>query len=328
MTINKKILLIIGIVVVGVAIVIAAVIFLYLSNINSAIGTNDVKKIVEIEEGSSATEIAEKLEALGYIKSTWGFLLYVRLNDKILLAGPHLLSEDMSVIKIINTIAIEETTMKKITIPEGWRLEQIAQYLDEEGFADYQKFVELGEPHRGKLFPDTFFITKDNTEQELIDMMLQDYVKRTIGLSVTDADLSLAAIIEREAITDEERPKIAGVFKNRLKVGMMLEADPTVLYTNDSVKLLKLSTAEAKEYKYWQSVPFSRYDNLISPYNSYVSTGLPPTPICNPGLASIEAAVSLESHNYYYFFHSKSQDIYFSKTLEEHNQNKALYIGT
>ncbi len=328
MTINKKLLLIFGIILTGIAIAVAAVIFLYYSSINSAVGTDETKKIVEIEEGSSVTQIAEELEALGYIKSTWAFLLYVRLNDKILLAGPHLLSEDMSVIEMIDVISVEETLMKKITIPEGWRLEQIAAYLDDEGYVDYQKFVELGEPHRGKLFPDTFFITTENTEGELLQMMLDDYKTRVKNLNVTNNDLILASIIEREAITDEERPKIAGVFKNRLAIDMLLETDPTVLYANDTKELLSLSTVEALDYKYWQPVVFSKYEQLDSPYNTYLKDGLPPTPICNPGIKSIEAAINPESHSYFYFFHSKSQEIYFSKTLEEHNQNKAKYLGS
>ena len=328
MKLNKKVILIVGIVLAGVAIVIAAFIFSYFSNINSAIGYDQTKKIVDIEEGSSISEIAEKLNDLGYLESTWGFILYARLNDKILLAGPHLLSEDMSVVEIIDKIAVEETLMKKVTTLEGWRLEQIAKYLENEGFADYETFVNLGEPHRGKLFPDTFFITKENTGQELIEMMLKDFSERTEGLTVTDADLSLAAIVEREAITDKERPEIAGVFKNRLEIGMMLEADPTVLYVNDTKNIKSMSQNEILEYKFWQPVEFSRYDDLVSPYNSYTSTGLPPTPICNPGLKSIEAAIKPDNHDYLYFFHSQSQEIYFSKTLEEHNQNKALYIGS
>ena len=325
---KSKILILVAIVFAGVVIIIGAFIFSYISGINSAVGSDTTKKIVEVEEGSSATQIAEKLETLGYIDSTWAFLLYVRLNDKILLAGPHLLSEDMSVIEIIDKISVEETVMKKITIPEGWRLEQIAAYLSDEGFADYQKFVELGEPHRGKLFPDTFFITEDSTEQEIVDMMLEDYEKRIKGLNVSANDLILASIIEREAITDEERPKIAGVFTNRLAINMLLETDPTVLYANDSKELLSLGTAKALGYKYWQPVAFSKYKQLDSPYNTYLKAGLPPTPICNPGLQSIKAAVNPDSHNYYYFFHSKSQEIYFSKTLEEHNRNKALYIDS
>jgi len=328
MTINKKLLLIFGIILAGIAIAIVAVIFLYYSSINSAIGADETKKIVEIEEGSSVTQIAEELESLGYIKSTWAFLLYVRLNDKILLAGPHLISENMSVVEIIDTISVEETIIKKITIPEGWRIEQIAAYLDDEGYVDYQKFVELGEPYRGKLFPDTFYITTENTEGELLQMMLDDYKTRVKNLNVSKDDLMLASIIEREALTDEERAKIAGVFTNRLAINMLLETDPTILYANDTKELLSLSTVEALDYKYWQPVVFSKYKQLDSPYNTYLKAGLPPTPICNPGIKSIEAAVKPESHNYFYFFHSKSQEIYFSKTLEEHNQNKAMYLGS
>jgi UPF0755 protein len=133
----------------------------------------------------------------------------------------------------------------------------------------------------------------------------------------------LASIVEREAADDSERADIAGVFANRLKVGMKLEADPTVQYQKDSNNYPRIGLIS---YIFWQKLEIGDLRGIQGPFNTYLKSGLPPTPICNPSLKSIEAAVNPSRHDYYYFLHGSDGTIHFSKNEAEHNRKKAEYL--
>jgi UPF0755 protein len=301
------------------------VVFFYWQRMSKIASSNSEKTVFEIKEGESTLEIAEGLEEGGYIRSAWYFATLVRYRHLLLKSGVYLLSPNMKVNEIISKISSGETSLIKITIPEGWRTEQIAQYLEGNSNIKYQSFITAADGYAGKLFPDTFFITKETTAEEAVKMMYEDYTKRTNEIKVTDADLILASIVEREAKNDEERAAIAGVYINRLNIGMKLEADPTVIYGSDNIELAKLSSDSKKGYKFWESISSSEYKNTQNSYNTYVFKGLPPGPICNPGLASIKATINYQKHNYYYFFHDSDGDIHFSKTSTEHESAIAKY---
>lgn len=299
--------------------------FYYWQKISKIVSNNAEKTVFEIKEGESTLDIAERLEEDGYIRSAWYFATLAKYRHKILLPGAYLLSPNMKVSEIINKISSGETSLVKITIPEGYRAEQIAQYLDGKGSITYQSFITASEGYDGKLFPDTFYITAETTADDAVKLMYDDYLGRINGLEMSDDDIILASIVEREAKNDEERAAIAGVYKNRLNIDMKLEADPTVIYGSDSIELDKLSSDSKKEYKFWKSITASEYKNSQNPYNTYIFKGLPPGSICNPGLASMEAAENYQKHNYYYFFHDTDGDIHFSKTSAEHENAIAKY---
>jgi UPF0755 protein len=138
--------------------------------------------------------------------------------------------------------------------------------------------------------------------------------------------LIIASIVEREAIKDEERPLIAGIYKNRIARGMKLEADPTVQYGKDNIELINLTSEEKLEYKFWKPITLAEYQSVDSPYNTYLIPSLPPAPICNPGLKSIEGTINYQKHNYVYFLQHDGQ-IYPSETLKQHNQYRKDILG-
>jgi len=197
-----------------------------------------------------------------------------------------------------------------VTIPEGWRREQIAKVLDQAGVCSYADFMSASQGMEGYLFPDTYRFFHNTPASQVVATMTANFAKRTAGLNPTANQLILASIVEREAKYETERAPIAGVYTNRLKVGMVLEADPTVQYARDN--------QEASEnLSYWAPITQADYHTIQSPYNTYLHTGLPPGPIDNPGLPSIIAAINPEKNSYYYFF-QRNGNIYLSKTLAEH----------
>ena len=187
--------------------------------------------------------------------------------------------------------------------------------------SEYASETELEDtryPLEGYLFPDTYYIRKGMNEEELIDMMLRRFAQMFDGeirekaknLNLTPHQVcTLAAIVEKEAMIDEERPVIAAVFLNRIKYGMRLDADPTVLYTAGKT-----------------SGPIYKSDlELDSPFNTYIHTGLPPGPISNFGRACLDAIVNPAPVDYLYFVSKNDGTHAFSTTLHEHNENVARY---
>jgi len=293
--------------------------------VKSKAGADTTKEVFEVKEKTSTLEVAQNLETKQFVKSDWAFYIYAKLKEKTLKPGAYLLSQDMTTEQIVNKISDGKTAVRKATIPEGFRSEQIAQYLGNNNYAKYDDFVILAKDFEGQIFPDTYYITVDSGAKEILDMMLEDYKLRTADLKPTNDDLVLASIIEREAKNDTERTAIAGVYKNRLKIDMKLEADPTVLYAHDT-RLLSTGRFDVKTYDFWQPIVFSDYLKETSLFNTYTNKGLPPAPICNPGMKSIEAAMNPDASSYLYFFHDSSGKIYLSETVAEHDRKKALYL--
>lgn len=300
---------------------------------------NPQTKTINIPAGASSQKIGDILAGSGLIRSQLVFRIYSKyagLAGK-LQAGDYSLDTGMSVPEIIERISGGEVDTITYTIPEGFNLKQITDTLADKGLVDRTKFTELlargnfkydflqGLPQgenrlEGYLFPDTYRINKGTSEEEIIGIMLARFAREmtpefrqkaaAIGLTPHQA-VTLASIIEREAAKDEERPKVAAVFLNRIKKGMKLESCATVQYALGTNKTRLL-------YKDLQ---------ISSPYNTYKYTGLPPGPIAAPGRASLLAAVNPANVDYLFFVVSEDGQHAFSKTLAEHNRKKAQYIN-
>lgn len=253
--------------------------------------------------GTSRQQVAEQLEQAGLIRNTFAFYLYSKLTGGTLQPGIYELSASQSASTIAGMLAEGRIKQAKITLLEGWRAKDIEEYLvTEKGLKQMVGFSEAAEQYEGYLFPDTYQIKLDETIDELIALLRDNFKERTSKLSnVTPDAVIMASIVEREAASDADRPQIAAVYLNRLKIGMMLQADPTIQYAKGS----------------WAAITLADYTNVESSYNTYKVDGLPPGPICNPGLKSIEAVLSPATHDYLFFFHAKGQT-FFSKTLAEH----------
>jgi len=201
-----------------------------------------------------------------------------------------------------------------VTIIEGKRREEIAAQLAEAGVCSYDSFMAASQAYEGQLFPDTYRFFPNTAASEVVSTMVSDFKERTSAQAPTQNQLILASIVEREAANPDDAPTIAGVYQNRLNIGMALNADPTVQYSKDSVEY---DASPSASFSFWKAITQDDYHGAISPYNTYLHTGLPPGAISNPGLVSIQAAEHPAIHSYLYFLY-KDGKLLLSKTLEEH----------
>jgi UPF0755 protein len=277
----------------------------------------------EIREGESSSIIVNHLKDAGLIHYPTLVLVYARTHRVVFLPGMYAIPDSYSDSSLLQIFSSKQSQVRKLTIPEGYSREQIAGELKNISLSDVM-FLKLTKSREGMLFPDTYNIDDKTTEETLVMRMIDQYHRKTDSLLVSVNDLILASIVEREAKKDSDRPLIAGIYKNRLKNGMALEADPTVQYA----KYTDLGQAPIKDGKtnYWAPITKADYTDVLSPYNTYVHTGLPPTPICNPGLASIMGVKNSTQTDTLYFFHTSDGRMITSRTLEEHNANKAKYL--
>lgn len=291
---------------------------------------------VEIPSGATTTDVAQILAEHGIIRDPAVFRYYVRyreLDDQIV-SGRYELSAAMSADQILTKLVNGEVVVRRFTIPEGLTVEMMADLLAEAQVVDREAFldaalaaaaenpylpedVELIQPMEGYLFPATYQYHSGITAEEVVAMLMARFeavwtpelLARAdeMGLSVHEVT-TLASIVETEARVAAEQPQIAGVYLNRLAVGMPLQADPTVYYA------LGLPRSEALSY-----------DDLEvdSPYNTYRYPGLPPGPIAAPGEGAIRAVLYPATHDYYYFVakNDGSGEHYFATTYAEHLEN-------
>ena len=277
-----------------------------------------------IGKNASAFDIAQILKSKRLIIDPFGFVLMVRYNnaDKNLKSGKYNLENVYSTFDIISLL--EKGTIPeqiKVTIPEGFTVVDIAGKLYKNGIInDKESFIKKALPFEGYLFPDTYFFLKGESTEEIIktmksrfnEVLPHDFAEKAKQKGLTEKEaLILASIVEKEAKLDKDRPLVASVFLNRLKVNMPLQSDATINYV-------------LKDKKLWLSEKDLAID---SPYNTYKYQGLPPGPICNPGLKSLIAVVNAPETDYYYFLSKPDGETLFEKTLEEHNRDIAKYYG-
>ena len=296
---------------------------------------------VEISPGQTASTVFAQLREAGIVEDPLLLRIYMRYLglDRSIEAGRYALSGAMTLRQIAETLQSAHPPAVVLTLPEGWRREEIAAAIAEAGLnispeeflaatqvrpSAYSFAAQLPEPAslEGFLFPDTYHLDQDATAAEVVLTMLDNFEARVgsdlrsafeaHGLNLLQA-VTLASIIEREAVHPDERPLIASVFLNRLAVGMKLEADPTVQY----------AVGLQPDGQWWKrSLTFEDL-SFDSPYNTYVYPGLPPGPIANPGLSSLQA-VALPADSPYFYFRAAcdgSGRHVFAVSFEEHLAN-------
>ena len=288
---------------------------------------------IAIESGAGGREILEQLETELVIRDAWLARLYLihALEDPPLKAGEYVFRRPMSTPEVLAKLARGEVSTHSATIVEGLTLEETAEALNQAGFGEVDGFLQtMRDPGRiadldadaetleGYLFPDTYFFARGTTEAEIVDTLVETFrnrleqVRGRSAVQETRDLVTLASIIEKEAQLADERALVGGVFTNRLQRGIPLAADPTVIFA------LKLEGR-------WDG-NIRRPDlELESPYNTYVHVGLPPGPICSPGLASLQAAAVPADTNDLYFVSRNDGSHVFSQTLAEHNRNVELW---
>jgi len=271
--------------------------------------------MLTIEQGMTAEGVAELLEKEGLIPSKNYFLLLLRLRraENKIKAGIYEIDSKQGTCRIIDKLVSGKSKTIKLTVPEGFTAPQIAQLVEEKGLGRKDKFLKIAEKRKleGYLFPDTYFFDYDTSEEEIIGVMVDQFNKVFTkemeetgkGFNFTKRDaVILASIIEKEAGRDEERPLISAVFHNRLRKRWYLESCATVQYAMGEHKD-KLTYEDLK---------------VDSPYNTYTHFGLPPGPICNPGLSSIKAAVYPAETDLMFFVTQGEGTHRFSKYYEKH----------
>lgn len=264
---------------------------------------------ISIKQGDSTSKIAQNLKNEKAIFSPLIFTLYVYQRHWYLQSGVYKIKSDMTMPQIIKTLKNGDVQEYLVTIPEGWRLTQIDDELTQRGIIKKGDLIKIASSDEGYLFPDTYRLPLNITVGEIRDEMIRNFNLKTAEFKTTRGALIIASLVEREAKFDEDRPIIAGVYWNRLKIGMKLEADPTVQYAKGS----------------WDAITSADYHNVDSPYNTYLYAGLPPGPICNPGIKSIQAAMFPEKNDWLFFFHKDDGHAVYSKTFEEHQSNLKKY---
>lgn len=303
----------------------AILVFVLWKNYKNEIITDPIT--VEIKKGEGIREIAEKLSSQKVINNKYYFEYYSLWHNKSLQEGIYIFQPFDKVTSVYNKLRNGQISQQKITIIEGWREEQIGQYLNSKNIIDYQSFIQIAGKYPGKLFPDTYFITLKPTADQLIAQMTKNYTARTANFNPTNEQLILASMIEREARKDEDRALIASVFYNRIKIGMRLESDVTVEYGLDNDRLSSQTKENIGQFIFWTPLKAGESKTTNSEYNTYKISGLPPTPICNPGLKSIVATVNPAQSDYYYFLTDKDGKAHFAKTKTEHDGNIGKYLN-
>lgn len=292
-------------------------------------GATEAQIPYQVPEGANAAIIAADLETLGVIRSARQFESLARLMGvhNLLSAGDHLFRPGMSTPTVIRQLLVPDAVpVRSVTFPEGIRIEEMAIRAEDAGFGTRDEFLAAaqaavlppgiaaslpdpgtlpdGQRLQGYLFPDTYILPESASMADLIALMistLNDRITVEIrvaieaqGLTIHEA-LTLASIVEREAVIEEERPLIAGVFFNRILASDLIGADPTVQYA------VSLDPASVQEFGYWKRELTQVDLQTQSPYNTRLVPGIPPGPITNPGLDAIEAVAFPADTDYYYF---------------------------
>jgi len=316
------------------------------ADVSRPINPNDSRELTfVVRSGEAVSTVAQNLKRMGLIKDAglFGWLVRYWGADGDIQAGVYSLRPNMTMEEIMRQLQHGRIPAVMVTIPEGWRAEEIAALLEKvnvvsaaeflaavaEGRSDYpflgERPPDAPTSLEGFLFPDTYQFPQHTTPNRVLDIMLENWDRRVppeLRARAADQDLTLyeavtlASIVEREAVIPEERPIIAGVYLNRLNSGMYLQADPTVQYAKGYNETTK---------RWWNPMLQEEALAVVSPYNTFVNPGLPPGPICNPGLASIRAMLAPTASDYLFFFSKGDGSHAFAATFEEHLRNQELY---
>lgn len=312
--------------------------------LDAAFSSDDSPIRFHIAPGAGAGAIAAALYDQALIRDARLFVDYARVEgyDRRFEAGVYFLNQTQSIRQIAAILTDSSKSFISFRMPEGARIEELADLVDQNALFDFTgaEFLLLveagaelptafaawagipeGASLEGFMFPDTYQLPPDIAASALRDTLLRSFRER-VGDSLRDAALeqnltlyqavSLASIVEREAVWRDEHALIASVYRNRLAIDMALEADPTVQYG-----------LQGARGGWWPQITRADYRDVISPYNTYLNRGLPPGPIASPGLSAIQAAVYPEQSEYFYFRAACDGSFYhnFAITFDQHLQN-------
>jgi peptidoglycan lytic transglycosylase G len=336
-------------------------------SLTTAPSTDATQADFVVEEGDSARSIAGRLAEQGFLKDPRAFVFTAiqRNIESDLEAGTFILRRNMTPDELVTALLQVKDRAVDVALREGLRLEQVVAKLETLPLTmDVSKFYDLvkhptpkiladhpwlklpkGASLEGFLAPATYHVPPEVTPEELIDKMLQAFteqmgadrmdVPKTRGMTFYQV-VTLASLVEREAVVDEERPLIAGVYQNRLNPKRwptgQLQADPTVFYGHDTLELAKLKLPRWTEYTFW--APFGgglsnvQFPPELQGFQTYQTRGLMPGPICTPSVASIDAALEPNTKKGYLFFVAKqdgSNTHAFARTPAEHEANLVKY---
>ncbi len=328
-------------------IIVAGAYFYYWQGITTPTSQDESALSFTVSPGEGVDKIANNLFDAGLIKSQSIFKIYIWQKglDISLQAGTYLLNTKMSIADVALRLSTGQTEDQEITIKiiEGWTIDEIDEYLSSLNIVSSGEFGKLAKQPisnwpfafsmpeimgrvsanrslEGYLFPDTYRIFKDATASDIIEKMLSNFSTRITEEMVTEIKkqnkilpeiITMASIIEKEVSKDEDRRIVSGILNKRLDIGMRLEVDSSINYITGK-------NDPAAEYKDLE---------IDSPYNTYKYYGLPPAPICSPGLSSILAAINpMDSDYLFYLNRQDTKETIFSRTYEEHLLNKNKYL--
>lgn len=295
--------------------------------------SNAGSKTFVIKKGESLSSVASRLQQEKLIRSGVALKLLMmkdNLEEKTQ-AGSFQLKPSLS-LKEIAEFLTHGTQDIWLTFPEGWRQEEYARRLSSnlENF-DQEEFLNLVADHEGELFPDTYLIAREASASAVFQLLYNNFKKKLssdltqvaskAGLSQKEV-LILASLVEREARRDEDRPMVAGIMLKRLKAGWPLQIDATLQYALGTLRC----SASLKTDCDWWKVPTAADKKIVSPFNTYLNQGLPPAPICNPGLSSIQAVVFPQDSEYWFYLSDSKGQMHYARTVEEHNANIQKYL--
>ena len=315
---------------------------------------------IEIKKGETAAQIADDLQAKGLIRNALAFRIWARikgLDAQLQAGGYNHLNTSMTISDIIDQLQTTSPDVIYVVVPEGYRIEQIAHLFAGSGLAKFKeqdflkytkhpdqfpdagkypilKLIPRGYSMEGLLFPATYNIAPDGSARDVVNRMLtafNDYVlqaniiakAKTNKLNVYQMVI-LASLVQREILHVSDAPGVAGVYWNRVfrpneqGTNGFLQSDPSVEYARDT---------ETHPQHYWAELKGTGNTTAAnSPWNTYVNTGLPPTPICSPGLAVLKAAASPSKSDYFFFLGTKQGTIVYAKTYQEFQQDVQQYL--
>lgn len=288
---------------------------------------------ISFPPGSGISKLANELKIRGVIRSSWHFVLMTRLrgDSHHLKAGDYSFSDDMTPDIILKKIVSGEVAFRKFTLPEGYSIYQAAELLEQKGYFKKNVFLDkcrdkgLLARHgikeasvEGYLYPATYNISRAGGEEQLLEQMIDQFNKEYSDITGELGSgkfsrhevITLASMIEKEAISADEKPIISSVFHNRLRIGMPLQSDPTAVYG------FRAFSGKVKKADIMRP----------SPYNTYLNKGLPPGPIGNPGKESVHAAINPTKSDFIYFVARQDGTHQFSRDLAEHNRAVRRYL--
>ncbi len=290
----------------------------------------ETETFVTISPGSSAARIGRQLESAGVVRSRYAFDLVRWYRYRTLQAGTYRFDHQAPVTEVYARIARGDVYTIALAIPEGSNIFDIAARVEHAGLGTRQSFLHAAMSHsdlvadldpgakslEGYLFPDTYRFPPTITAGQMVAAMVKRFrtAAAQMGLNQNVQQVvTIASLIERETAVDAERPLVASVFENRLAKNMPLNTDPSVIYGLELAGL-------------WRGTIYESDLTRNTPYNTYLHAGLPPGPVCNPGLPSLRAAMDPPKTNYLYFvaagMNAQGHSL-FAATLDEHNRNVA-----